>query len=213
MSERIAQTVDIDNCKAVIDSIVSDYCLDRNIEENDIKPAMWNDIIDEIHEVVFANNRQLLRDYPTRYNEYNQDKVLYIYKLYRRLCNSHCQEITLKGFTDLTGIDKQTIYNWKDNSNNSGNSEISSTLRFDLHEKIMEDNEQSLEAMLHDRSINPMKVLPSLNKKHGWNLPGVTRETSRNTLKGASELPKLGNMGATVGNIAQQNQGLLDVVD
>ena len=59
-------------------------------------------------------------------------------------------------------------------------------------EKIMEDNEQSLEAMLHDKRINPMKVLPSLNKKHGWNLPGVSREKANNTALPMSELLQLG---------------------
>ena len=152
---------------------------------NNIYPAIWNDIIDEINEVIFSRNPQLLKDIPAMYNAYNKEKVLYIYKIYKRICNSHCQEVTLKGFTDMTGIDKQTVYNWKTDSEDK-----LSGVSFDLHEKIMEDNEQSLEAMLHDRRYNPMKVLPSLNKKHQWNMPGVGKETSRKLL-GNSELPVL----------------------
>jgi hypothetical protein len=99
----------------------------------------------------------------------------------------------------MTGIDKQTIYNWK-----------SSNTRFDLHEKIMDDNEQSLEAMLHDKRINPMKVLPSLNKKHGWNLPGVSREKASNTAISLSDLPQLGTINGTIGQIQDHNAALED---
>ena len=99
----------------------------------------------------------------------------------------------------MTGIDKQTIYNWK-----------SSNARFDLHEKIMDDNEQSLEAMLHDKRINPMKVLPSLNKKHGWNLPGVSREKASDTAISLSELPQLGAINGTIGQIQGNNAALED---
>lgn len=198
-----ALEVNIDNAKVIFDDIVKYYCDEHGIEENDIPPAMWNDIIDEIHEKVFLNNPQMLKDTPNTLNAYNPDKVIYIYNLYRRLCNSHCQEVTLKGFTDLTGIDKQSIYNWKDkvnnniynaNSDNNGecNNKRVSTFSFDLHEKIMSDNEQSLEAMLHDKRYNPMKVLPSLNKKHGWNLPGVSKEQAKNNGLSAATLPQLG---------------------
>ena len=99
----------------------------------------------------------------------------------------------------MTGIDKQTIYNWK-----------SSNARFDLHEKIMEDNEQSLEAMLHDKRINPMKVLPSLNKKHGWNLPGVSREKASDTVIPLSTLPQLNAINGTIGQIQDSNPALED---
>lgn len=197
--------INIDNAKVIFDDIVRYYCDEHGIEENDIPPAMWNDIIDEIHEKVFLNNPHMLKDVPNISNTYNPDKVIYIYNLYRRLCNSHCQEVTLKGFTDLTGIDKQSIYNWKDkvnnniynnsdmdNSNSISDSKRLSTFAFDLHEKIMSDNEQSLEAMLHDKRYNPMKVLPSLNKKHGWNLPGVSKEQTKNSGLSAATLPQLG---------------------
>lgn len=142
----------------------------------------------------------MLKDIPSICNQYNQDKVLYIYNyIYKRICNNHCQEVTLKGFIDMTGIDKQTIYNWK-----------SSNARFDLHEKIMDDNEQSLEAMLHDKRINPMKVLPSLNKKHGWNLPGVSREKASDTVIPLSTLPQLNAINGTIGQIQDSNPVLED---
>ena len=194
------KAIDQSNCISIVKDIIAKYCAANDLDEHDIPPQIWNDIIDEIYINVFKDNTILLKDIPRPYNQYNQDKVVYIYNyIYKRICNNHCQEVTLKGFIDMTGIDKQTIYNWK-----------SSNTRFDLHEKIMDDNEQSLEAMLHDKRINPMKVLPSLNKKHGWNLPGVSREKTSDTALPASKLPLFGAINGTIGQIQGNNAVLED---
>lgn len=194
------KAIDQSNCISIVKDIISKYCAVNDLDEHDIPPQIWNDIIDEIYINVFKDNAILLKDIPSIYNQYNQDKVLYVYNyIYKRICNNHCQEVTLKGFIDMTGIDKQTIYNWK-----------SSKDRFDLHEKIMDDNEQSLEAMLHDKRINPMKVLPSLNKKHGWNLPGVSREKASDTVIPLSTLPQLNAINGTIGQIQGNNAVLED---
>lgn len=193
------KAIDQSNCISIVKDIIFKYCAVNDLDEHDIPPQIWNDIIDEIYINVFKDNTILLKDEYRLHNEYNQDKVLYIYNyIYKRICNNHCQEVTLKGFIDMTGIDKQTIYNWKSSNN-----------RFDLHEKIMDDNEQSLEAMLHDKRINPMKVLPSLNKKHGWNLPGVSREKASDTVIPLSTLPQLNAINGTIGQI-QDNNAILE---
>lgn len=194
------KAIDQSNCISIVKDIITGYCAANDLEEHDIPPQIWNDIIDEIYINVFKDNTILLKDIPSPYNQYNQDKVLYIYNyIYKRICNNHCQEVTLKGFIDMTGIDKQTIYNWKSSNN-----------RFDLHKKIMDDNEQSLEAMLHDKRINPMKVLPSLNKKHGWNLPGVSREKASDTTISLTQLQHLGAINGTIGQIQDNNTVLED---
>ena len=80
----------------------------------------------------------------------------------------------------MSGIDKQTLYNWKDPSRTG----------FDLQEKIMEDNEESLFNLMKDRRNNPMKILPKLNKVHHWNMPGVRQESRKEALT-ADALPQL----------------------
>ena len=100
----------------------------------------------------------------------------------------------------MIGIDKQTLYNWDSDSKysnkynkhscSSGNRLSRKTV--DLRKKIMDDNEQSLESMLQDKRINPMKVLPSLNRHHMWNLPGVSREKVEARPLTADQLPQLG---------------------
>ena len=184
-SDEFIQTIaHVEDMPKVASDIVSDYCAVKEIEEDDIPPQIWNDIIDELYIKLFKPCNRLLKTDNNLYNQYDVSKVEYIYiNIYRRLCNSHCQEISQKGFLDMTGIGKQTLYDWAGGK--------LSTQSSDLQQKIMDDNEQSLEAMLHDKRINPMKVLPSLNKKHGWNLPGVSRESANKQALTAAELPQL----------------------
>lgn len=160
---------DMEIYKNEIEAIIAMYCSDHGIDESDIFPNVWVDVLTEIYEKVYLKHPELLRDIPTRYNEYSYDKVLKAYYIYKRISNSHIQEVYLKGFLTMCGIDKQTIYNW------------SSSGRFDLYEKICEDNQESLERLMFDRRNNPMKYLPKLNRYHGYNMSGV-RENSQNTL-------------------------------
>ena len=226
--EYIQSIASVEDMPAVAKSIVEDYCERNEIEEKDIFPSIWSDIITELYVSLFRPCHNLLRVTNTQYNEYDRAKVYYVYEnIYKRLCNSHCQEITQKGFLDMTGIDKQTLYNWKNDNkyiynnttnsvehninnntdngiyNNTNNSsvdssvynnygDILSTSRFDLQQKIMDDNEESLFNLMKDRRNNPMKYLPKLNKVHNWNMPGVSSKQTEKGALTAAELPKLG---------------------
>lgn len=179
--EYIQTIANVEDMPAVARDIVSMYCADNDIDEKDIFPSIWNDIIDELYIKLFKPCNRLLKTDSNKYNEYDKDKVLYIYNnIYRRLCNNHCQEVSQKGFIDMIGIDKQTLYNWASSSS------------FDLQQKIQEDNEQSLFALMKDRRMNPMKLLPKLNRYHGWNMPGARGEPDKRKVLTAAELPKLG---------------------
>ena len=83
----------------------------------------------------------------------------------------------------MTGIDKQTIYDW-----NNGRL---STQSSDLQQKIMQDNEESLFALMKDRRNNPMKYLPKLNKVHDWNMPGIGRNQNEKETLSNAKLPDL----------------------
>lgn len=174
----------VEDMPAIAADIVSKYCEVNNIDEMDIYPSIWNDIITELYIKLFRPCSRLLKTDSNMYNQYDVDKVLYIYNnIYKRLCNKHCQEISQKGFCDMAGIDKQTLYNWKSLSSS----------RFDLQEKIMEDNEESLFSLMKDRRNNPMKILPKLNKVHGWSMPGARERADTKQALTAAELPKLNN--------------------
>ena len=180
--EYIQTIASVEDMPAVARDIVSMYCTDNDIDEKDIFPSVWNDIIDELYIKLFKPCNRLLKTDSNLYNQYDKDKVDYVYKyIYKRLCNNHCQEVCQKGFIDMIGIDKQTLYNW------------ASSASFDLQQKIQEDNEQSLFALMKDRRMNPMKFLPKLNRYHGWNMPGARGEPDKKKILTAAELPKLGD--------------------
>lgn len=225
MTRRAGETQEIkrvEDMPAIARSIVSDYCTRNEIDESDIFPTVWNDIITELCYTLFLPNKKLLKLEGSQYGEYDKRKVFFIYEqTYKRLCNSHCQEVTLKGFCDMIGIPKQTFYLWDEKYNsiinsggvnsinansNIGDSDELSIVRIDLHKKIMEDNEESLFALMKDRRVNPMKILPKLNKVHGWNMSGVSAQATKQALTDA-ELPKLGT-----GRNCVDNNKLLDVV-
>ena len=149
-----AKKIDIEDItvyKDELQEVVSTYCIQNDIDEANIYPTVWNDILTEIYEQIYLKDIELLHDIPNYSNQYNYDKV----------CNSHCQEISQKGFLTMTGIEKQTLYNW------------ASSGAFDLQQKMQEDNQESLEKLMFDRRNNPMKYLPKLNRYHGYNMSGV----------------------------------------
>lgn len=194
----------VEDMPAVASDIVSKYCDVNSVDESDIYPSIWNDIITELYIKLFRPCNRLLKTDSNMYNQYDIDKVLYIYNnIYKRLCNKHCQEISQKGFIDMSGIDKQTLYNWKAPSSSS----------FDLQEKIMEDNEESLFSLMKDRRNNPMKILPKLNKVHGWSMPGARDRADTKQALTAADLPQLGKQLQDIAQIEPKQQDIvIDVV-
>ena len=189
----------VEDMPAVASDIVSKYCDVNGVDESDIYPSIWNDIITELYIKLFRPCNRLLKTDSNMYNQYDIDKVLYIYNnIYKRLCNKHCQEISQKGFIDMSGIDKQTLYNWKAPSSSS----------FDLQEKIMEDNEESLFSLMKDRRNNPMKILPKLNKVHGWSMPGARDRADTKQALTAADLPQLGKQLQDIAQIEAKPQDI-----
>lgn len=198
--ENIIQTItSVEDMPEIAKDIVKNYCIDNEIEEKDIYPNVWNDIITELYIKLFCPCHNILKLKSGTHNEYDINSIEYIYNnIYKRLCNSHCQEITLKGFLDMIGIHKQTLYDW--------NNGVLSSQRSDLHEKIMQDNEESLFSLMKDRRNNPMKYLPKLNKVHNWNMPGVSSKQNEKNSLTAAELPKLGVNNGCISQIAQNEK-------
>lgn len=175
----------VDDMRIVASDIVTNYCDRHNVDESDIFPSIWADIITELNLLLFAPCNKVLKKVDGIHNEYDISKVEYVYNnIYKRLCNSHCQEVTIKGFLDMTGIHKQTLYDWANG--------VLSSQSSDLAKKISEDNEESLFNLMKDRRYNPMKVLPKLNRYHGWNMPGARAEKPEREVLGADALIQLG---------------------
>ena len=49
------------------------------------------------------------------------------------------------------------------------------------YKKLVKNNEESLSDKLISGGLNPMKVLPALNRRHNWNMPGTNRQGGEQT--------------------------------
>ena len=106
------------------------------------------------------------------------------------------KEVSIIGFSNLTGIDYENIYNWNSNVNNSNSL---SKKGFDIYKKLNHFREESLSNKLATAKSNPVGILAILNRHYQWNLPGVSREKAQpqvisvNDLQQLEDIKKLGS--------------------
>ncbi len=158
--------------KIRLEEILEAYCNECGTDKTDIPPQQWQGVLLEMYDRFFSLFPKLMKEDNATHNEYSIDKIYIIYNIYHRLCVKYKRINNLYGFCSMVGIPQQTLYNYRDKAKLG-------SVRFDIIEKITQDNEASLENALQDKSINPMKILPILNRRHSWNLPGVTKENSK----------------------------------
>lgn len=186
-----------------IDMFLKLFCEEQGIEDMRTAPqAVWNAAMMYIKRHVF-NVRDILKqskplsgytnnNYNNKYsnlnnsncNSYNIDLVDSVCNYYIYICNLYNKGVTISGFSKLTGVSEETIYEWGRNENKL------STSGLKIYQKLNAEYEQSAEAKLWGNK-NPVAVMAILNKRFGWNLPGVSKEQSGNRALSASELPKL----------------------
>ncbi len=181
-------------------------------------------------------------DKGTRYNthskiDYNNAKQLeQIIDIYGELVMRYDIKATQSMFCALTGLTRETLRTWENGSSRAyiykdlqGNiiDDIQLYIMLNKGDYIQEpstlysDMVKKIKSFSHDTAYNGLNDTPVGQITHANNSKEAGMEYNRKReaetvqarLLMASELPKLGNIGATVGNIAQQNVGLLDVVD
>ena len=177
--------------------------LDQYIKERGIKDmsketqGRWNAALMFIRKQVFANSQELMSE--VNMSMYDEYKVNQICDIYINLCYEYDKEISINGFSFLTGIHRDTIYTWGNeeyraieyydsNNNRIGNiaiwkvnhpgeqyiEKLGSSCS-DIYKKLVLNNEESLSCKLISGGLNPMKILPALNRRHNWNMPGNSR--------------------------------------
>jgi hypothetical protein len=159
--------------------------------------SVWNAALRYIYSHVFKPNPDMLKSHtnisvndniiPSNYNAYNYDLVnevcdYYIYNM----CMRYNKEVSILGFTTLTGIDQSIIYDWGNNSTKL------STSSANIYKKLSEMREESLSNKLADGKQNPVGVIAMLNRHYGWSSP-YTSDANRKekAALGNAELPKL----------------------
>ena len=153
-----------------IEIYLNQYCVEHEIKHKDlytIDQSRWNSVLLYIYKHVFKptpdnkpNNR-----YNGKSNiDYSNKELLdNVCDIYINLCYEYSKEVSIMGFSKLTGIHKDTLYTWL----NDGDAGLGSS---DLARKLSEEREESLSVRLVSGKGNPVGILGILNRHYGWNM-------------------------------------------
>ena len=168
---------------------------EQNIEDlRTVPQSVWNACLMYIQRHVFSNrdvlkqssnihNSNCIMD--SNYNMYNYDLVYNILEYYLYLCSLYNKEVSIIGFSKLTGIDDETINIWGNDNNKL------SSKTFGIYKKIITSREESLSNKLADGKQNPVGVIAMLNRHYGWASPYTSDSNKNRQSLTAAELPKL----------------------
>ncbi len=172
MSDNINYTTVADTDGSTIDVFeneislyLQEYIDDRKIQDMRKEPqSRWNAALIYINKSLFGVNKDKLIIDSRVSNAYNISLISSICDVYITLCYEYDKEISIIGFSKLTGINQDTFYSWGNNETQvgSGASEI--------YKKLNSEREESLSNKLISGGSNPMKILPALNRHYGWNM-------------------------------------------
>ena len=188
-----AQTIEV--FENDIQMFLTMFCEENGIEDmKKESQSVWNGALRYIRRHVF-NNKDVLKskdniniynnNIPSTFNAYNYDTVNYICDIYIDLCFINDKEVSIIGFSNLTGIDTELIYNWANE-----NTKLSTT-SFNVYKKLSQFREESLSNKLVTGNKNPVGILGVLTRPSQWNLPGVSREHTGKRMLNDAELPRL----------------------
>lgn len=174
-----------------------------------ISQQRWNAALYFIYKHVFKNNPDALKDKTlfnngsavyTHCGRYDYNLCMDVLNIYiHDMCMIYDKEISIVGYTTLTGINYDTVMEWGYQSNKF------STLAYEIFKKLNQFSEESLSDKLISSKANPVGVIAVLNHRHGWASP-YTSDANRNRpqVLGVSELPQLGALPSTTGGQIKQ---------
>lgn len=158
----IIQENEIDIFENDIELYIDLFCQKHGIESMKLESQnCWNACLSFIYKNLFRGTNRLKYN-PNINNEYNKE---YIYNnilpIYIDYCNLYGKEISINGFSKLTGIEYNCFMNWSQESNSIG---------LQIYQKLMQENESSNSDLLASGK-NPVGIIARLNRHHGWNSP------------------------------------------
>lgn len=154
-----------------IEIYLNQYCVEHEIKHKDlytIDQSRWNSVLLYIYKHVFKptpNNKP-----NNRYNgksniDYSNKELLdNVCDIYINLCYEYSKEVSIMGFSKLTGITVETLYEWL---RNGGEVERGSS---EVVKKLNAEREESLSVRLVSGKGNPVGILGVLNRHYGWNM-------------------------------------------
>lgn len=169
-----------------IEEAISQYCIDHGLDKKDLytmDQSRWNSVLMYIYQYAFKPVNTDKR----RYNENSNinysdiDLLKSVCNIYINLCYEYSKEISILGFSKLTGINPDTIYTWgKEDGLSRGTS--------DIYKNLNREREESLSVRLVSGRGNPVGILGILNRHYGWNMGQPRGQESRQK---APDLPGL----------------------
>nr|DAV18986.1 MAG TPA: DNA-packaging protein [Bacteriophage sp.] len=179
------------------------FCEENKIEDMTTQPqSVWNSALYYIYKNVFKGTNRLKdktnrpiqnNDIISDCNRYDVDKVANILDIYiYDMCMRYDKEVSVLGFSTLTGIDDQTFYNWRD-----GKGSGSSQTGIGLIQKLQHFREESLSNKLVSGKQNPVGTIAVLNRQFGWASPYTSDSNRQKQPLTAAELPKLAPSNCT----------------
>lgn len=153
-----------------IQESISNYCIDHDIDIKDIytfDQQRWNSVLLYIYSQVFKSHKNdgIVRRYNEKSNiDYsNRELINNICDIYIAMCYEYSKEVSVMGFSKMTGITLDTLYQWVNNPDvERGSSEIVKNLQA--------EREESLSNKLASGKGNPVGILGILNRHYGWNM-------------------------------------------
>ncbi len=151
-----------------IDLYVQEYAEEHKLKDSDLHSMTqnrWNSVLFYIYDHVFKPLKSDVKRYNENSNiDYsNQGLIDTVCDMYIRLCSEYEKEISVLGFSKMTGITTETIYAW----NNGPETQRGTS---GIVKKLATEREASLSDKLVSGKINPVGVLGVLNRYYGWNM-------------------------------------------
>ena len=181
---------------------LSIFCEENGIEDmKKESQAVWNSALYFIYKNVFkggvlkstVNYNLNSNKIPSNCNSYDYDKCMDVLNIYiYDLCMRYDKEVSVIGYTTLTGIPDSIIYNWRDGNKLS-------SVASDIYKKLAKYREESLSDKLVTGSKNPVGVIAVLNRQFGWASPYTADSNRQKQALTVDQLPQLG--GANSQNI------------
>lgn len=179
-----------------IDLYLHEFMLDNDIQDlRAASQSVWNACLMYICRHVFRGTDKLkskeLHEQEgftglSTFGAYDYEQVNRVCDYYIFLCTLYDKEVSIIGFSNLTGICSDTLNEW-------GNERIkSSKTSTAVYKKLVKFREESLSNKLATGNKNPVGILAILNRHYQWNLPGVSRESNQPQRLTAADLPRLG---------------------
>jgi hypothetical protein len=183
-----------------IEMYLNQFMIDNNIDDlRSASQSVWNACLMYICRYVFKGTDKLksreLHEQQgftglSTFGAYDYEKVDSVCDYYIYLCTLYDKEISQIGFSNLTGINLDTLNQW-------GNENVkSSKTSTEIYKKLVKFREESLSNKLATGNKNPVGILAILNRHYQWNLPGVSRENNQRQALTAADLPRLGGSGS-----------------